>query len=203
MTKSGAHISDVLLLENLDKRILDSGKAMANISQNVNNYLNNVRDTLERQLEVIQNRLQEAEQKLSQAENALSVCHSSQVVDPLTGTVVPSCACEESTVESARTEVEMWRSKYEQGQRIFDECQREIGEYNGPGGGNSLILTMSDQQTPKASQFLRDCINKLQDVLSSNMSVNTDLATGLAQRESNSPSPDKDRTRDLKESFNL
>lgn len=203
MTKSGAHISDVLLLENLDKRILDSGKAMANISQNVNNYLNNVRDTLERQLEVIQNRLQEAEQKLSQAENALIVCHSSQVVDPLTGAVVPSCACEESAVESARTEVEMWRSKYEQGQRIFDECQREIGEYNGPGGGNSLVLTMNDQQTPKASQFLRDCINKLQDVLSSNMSVNTDLGTRLAPKESNSPSLDGGRTSDLKEFFNL
>lgn len=203
MTKSGAHISDVLLLENLDKRILDSGKAMANISQNVNNYLNNVRDTLERQLEVIQDRLQEAEQKLSQAENALSVCHSSQVVDPLTGAVVPSCACEESAVEYAQTEVGMWRSKYEQGQRIFDECQREIREYNGPGGGNSLVLTMSDQQTPKASQFLRDCINKLQDVLSSNMSVNTDLGTRLAPKESNSPSLDGGRTSDLKEFFNL
>lgn len=199
MTKSGVFIQDVHLLEKLDERIGTSGKAMANIEQNVCHYLNDVRGELERQLEIIHQKLQEAEQKLNDAENALNSCRSSQILDPMTGTFVPSCEWEENAVEAARSDVEKWGTKYEQGQKILEECQREIGEYNGPGGGHSLILTMSEQQTPKVSQLLRDCVDKLQDVLNSNMVVSDNVAADAAPKESESPRS----ANDLKDFFEL
>ena len=203
MTKMGARVSDVLLLEKLEEQIGSSGKAMANIDQNVCNYVNDVRDNLERQLDTIHGRLQEAEQKLEEAENALSSCHTSQVLDPLTGTFVPSCDWEESAVESARAEVETWRTKYEQGQQILGECQREIGEYFGPGGGHSLILTMCEQQTPKAIRILRGCIDKLQDILSSDMVLSANLGADSEPKAPDSPASEEGHVNDLKNFFNL
>lgn len=203
MTKMGARVSDVLLLEKLEEQIGSSGKAMANIDQNVCNYVNDVRDNLERQLDTIHGRLQEAEQKLEEAENALSSSHTSQVLDPLTGTFVPSCDWEESAVESARAEVETWRTKYEQGQQILGECQREIGEYFGPGGGHSLILTMCEQQTPKATRILRGCIDKLQDILSSDMVVSANVGADSEPKMPGSPASDEGRVNELKNFFKL
>jgi cell division septum initiation protein DivIVA len=199
MAKSGVFIRDVLLLEKLDERIVASGKAMANIEQNVCQYLNDVRKELERQLDVIHQKFQEAEQKLNDAENALSSCRSSQILDPTTGAFVPSCDWAEDAVESAQSAVEKWRTRYEQGQKILEECQREIGEHNGQGGGHSLILTMSEQQTLNVSQLLRGCTDKLQDVLNSNMVVSDSIAADAVPKESDSFR----RTNDLKDFFEL
>ena len=124
MAKSGVFIRDVLVLEKLDERIGDSGKAMANIEQNVCQYLNDVREELKRQLDIIQQKLQEAEQKLNNAENAMNSCHASQVVDSTTGELVPSCEWEENAVRAAQSDVEKWRTRYEQGEKILEECQR-------------------------------------------------------------------------------
>lgn len=203
MTKMGASVSDVILLEKLEEQIGSSGKAMANIDQNVCNYVNNVRNDLERQLDTIHGRLQEAEQKLDVAENALSACHTSQVLDPMTGLLVPSCDWEESAVESARMVVETWRTKYEQGQQILGECQREIVEYNGSGGGHSLILTMYEQQTPKATQILRDCIDKLQDILSSDMVVSANMSGDSESKVLEGSASDAGRANELKNFFKL
>jgi flagellar biosynthesis chaperone FliJ len=203
MAKSGAYIIDIHLLERLDEQIGSSGEAMASIDQNVCDHLNTVRDTLERQLDTIREKLQEAEQKLSEAENALSSCKANQVLEPETGTFVPSCDCEENAVESARTEVEKWRTKYERGQQILEECQREIGEYNGPGGGHSLIQTMSKDQTPKVSQLLRDYIEKLQDILNSDMVVSTNVVSDTIPKEQSTSLSGEGYVNDLKNFFNL
>ena len=203
MTKSGAHIRDVLLLEKLNERIVASSEAMASIDQNVCAHLNNVRDTLERQLDAIREKLQETEQKLSEAENALSSCKASQVLDPETGTFVPNCDCEENAVESARAEVEKWRTKYERGQQILEECQREIGEYNGPGGGHSLIQTMSKDQTSKISQLLRDYTEKLQDILNSNMLPGTKVVGDTIPEKQSTSLSEEGHVKDLKDFFNL
>ena len=203
MTKSGVFIRDVLLLEKLDERIGATGKAMANIGQNVCQYLNDVREELERQLDVIHQIFQEAEQKLNDAENALNSCLSSQVLDPTTGTFVPSCKWEEDAVGDAQSDVEKWSTRYERGQKILEECQREIAEYNGQGGGHSLILTMSEQQTLKASQLLRGCIDKLQDVLNSNMVVSDNVSSDTVPKGSDSPLLNEGRTNDLKDFFEL
>ena len=203
MAKSGAYIRDIHLLERLDEQIGSSGEAMAGIDHNVCTYLNNVRDTLERQLDAIREKLQEAEQKLSEAENALSSCKATQVLDPETGTFVPTCDCEESAVESARAEVEKWRTKYERGQQILDECQREIGEYNGPDGGHGLIQTMSKDQTPKVSQLLRDYIEKLQDILNSDMVVCSKVADDTVPDGRSTPLSEEGHVNDLRNFFNL
>ena len=203
MAKSGAYIRDVHLLEELDEQIRSSGEAMASIDLNVCAHLNNVRDSLERQLDTIREKLQEAEQKLSEAENALSSCKASQVLDPETGTFVPSCDCEENAVESARAEVEKWRTKYERGQKILEECQREIGEYNGPSGGHSLIQTMSKDQTPKISQLLRDYIEKLQNILNSDMVVSTKVVGDTVPEGQDTTLSGERHVNDVKNYFNL
>ena len=199
MAKSGVFIRDVLLLEKLDEQIGASGKAMANIEQNVCQYLNDVREELERQLDVINQKLQEAEQKLNDAENALNSCRSSQILDPTTGTFVPCCDWAEDAVGSAHSAVEKWRTRYEQGQKILEECQHEIGEYKGQGGGHSLIHTMSEQQTLKVSQLLRGCTDKLHDVLNSNMVVSDNVGADAMTKESDSSR----FTNDLKDFFEL
>lgn len=179
MAKQGAHISDVDLLVKLDQRIGASGQAMANIDQSVISHLNNVRDTLERQLDVIREKLQDAEQRLSEAESACQACHASQFCDEF-GMVVPSCASEENAVEVARMEVEKWRSKYEQGQQILGECQREVSDYNA--GGHALVENMCEQQT-KAQKILQIHISNLQDILKTDVgggSSGGTIGTGAA-----------------------
>ena len=199
MAKSGVFIRDVLLLEKLNERIEASGKALANIEQDVCQYLNDVREELERQLDILHQKFQEADRKLNDAENALSSCRSSQILDPTTGTFVPSCEWEKDAVETAQSAAEKWRTRYERGQQILEECQREIGEYNGQGGGHSFILTMSEQQTLKVSQLLRGCTDKLQDVLNSNMVVCDNVGADAMTKESDSSR----LTNDLKDFFEL
>lgn len=186
MAKSGAYIRDVQLLEKLNDRIVSSGEAMANIDQNVSSYINGVQETLQSQLDSIQERLRDAETRLMEAENVCAACHASQVCDE-TGMLVPCCEWEESSVETARMEVEKWRMRYEQGQQILGECRQEIADYSS--GGHVLVMNMREQQTPKASQILNGCINKLQDVLNSDMVPNVNLVLdSFSQGTSSSPS---------------
>ena len=167
MAETGVY-SDVNLLRQLNDQIKRSSEAMANIEQGVSNYLIGVRDTLERQLDSIQMKLSEAEERLRQAENSLTACQASQMCNEF-GELTPSCTFEESAVETARNAEMEWRRKYEQGKQIFGECQQEIAEYNA--GGQALIHNM-DEQRIKASQILQDCIDKLQDMLNSDVVVN-------------------------------
>jgi len=203
MARPGAYIRDVQLLEELNNKIVSSGEMMSNIDVSVCNYINGVRDSLERDLNTIQMKLNEAEARLSEAESALSVCQASQAMALAAGIPGPSCMMEESAVEAARMEVEKWQMRYGQGQRILAECQQEIGEYNGPGGGHSLILTMSEQQTPKASQLLRGCIEKLQDVFASPMTGNLNMGENGSPKEIDGSYSDEERARDLKKLFKL
>lgn len=177
MAKPGAYIRDVHSLEQLNDRIKSSGEMMANIDQNVSNHLNSVRDKLMSQLDYLQQRLSEAEARLREAGNAMNACHASQVVVPETGMIVPSCVFEESAVSSAQIEVESWRTKYNRGQQILGECQQEMAEYSS--GGHALIANMSQQQTPKANQLLSGHIERLQDILGSDVGSTLD-AVGAA-----------------------
>lgn len=169
MAKSGAYIRDVHLLEELEERIVSSGEAMSHIDANVSNYLNEVRESLQRQLDFIYDRLNDAQQRLSQAESALRACQASQSTASAMGMMCPSCVMEEQEVEMARMEVEKWRMRYEQGQQIVEDCGRETEEYNGSGGGHNLIQNMCNHQTPKVSQLLHGCIDRLQDILGTNV----------------------------------
>lgn len=184
MAKQGAYIRDVHLLEKLDDRVVSTGEAMANIDQDVSNYLNSVQETLESQLNTVQERLKDAEARLTEAENVCSACHASQMCDE-SGMLVPSCEWEESSVETARMEVEKWKLRYEQGQQILGECRQEIADYSS--GGHVLILNMHEQQTPKASQILHGCIEKLQDVLNSNMVASVSWGTDSVPKGSDRP----------------
>ena len=179
MAKSGAYIRDVHLLEELNSEIESSGQSMLSIDTSVVNYLNEVKGKLDSQLEYIQMKLSEARTSLSNAEAALSACQVSQAAAMAAGMMGPSCMMEESAVEIARAEVAKWENRYAQGQQIVDECSRETGEYNGPGGGHALIQNMSGTQTPKASQLLNDCVTKLRNILSTDVGSST--AAGAAR----------------------
>lgn len=169
MANTGAHISNVSLLEDLNNEIEQSGKKMADIERGVSNYLDSVTADLDRQLDFLREKLEEAQQRLSQAEQAASSCHSSQIFVPELGGYVPTCISEEMAVVAAQEEVAEWQHKYQEGQRIVNECQQEIADYNGVGGGRELIMNMANNQTPKAIERLRDCINKLEDIYASNV----------------------------------
>lgn len=184
MAKSGAYIRDVQLLEKLNDQIVSSGEAMANIDQQVSSYIHGVQETLESQLDSIQERLRDAETRLMEAENACAACHASQVCDE-TGMLVPSCEWEESSVETARMEVEKWRMRYEQGQQILGECRQEITDYSS--GGHALIMNMCEHQTPRASQVLNGCIEKLQDVMSSDMVASINWSTDSFSKGTGTP----------------
>ena len=184
MEKSGAYIRDVHLLEKLNNQIVVSGEAMANIDQNVRNYLNGVQETLESQLDAIKERLRDAEARLREAENACTACHASQVCDE-TGMLVPSCEWEESSVETDRMDVEKWKMRYEQGQQILGECRQEITDYSS--GGHALVMNMCEQQTPKASQILIGCFEKLQDVLNSDMVAIVNSSMDSFPKETDAP----------------
>ncbi len=201
MAKQGAYIRDVHSLEQLKERIGHSGEAMSNIDANVSSYFNGVRDTLEGQLDIIQTRLAEAEANLSSAENALSVCQASQAMIEAMGEPGPSCMAEECAVETARVEVEKWRMRYEQGQQILGECQREISDYSS--GGHALILNMSNQQTPRACQLLRDCIDKLQDILGSDVVNCTNAGIASTTKEQVPSHSEEERLLAIKKQFRV
>lgn len=195
----GAHIRDVHSLEQLNNMIEYAGEAMANIEENVSNYIDGVKEVLDKQLEFIQKKLEEAEDKLSEAEDALSSCEASQEYDEESGEYRPSCRCEERAVESARKEVEEWKRKYDEGKRIVDECRTEIDDYNFPGGfiqppgGHFLIKYMRETQTPKATQQLRDCIDKLYDILGCDVGGDPSAAADWQPKEEDKPLSEDER----------
>lgn len=195
----GAHIRDVHSLEQLNNMIEYAGEAMANIEENVSNYIDGVKEVLDKQLEFIQKKLEEAEDKLSEAEDALSSCEASQEYDEESGEYRPSCRWEERAVESARKEVEEWKRKYDEGKRIVDECRTEIDDYNFPGGfiqppgGHCLIKYMRETQTPKATQQLRDCIDKLYDILGCDVGGDPSAAADWQPKEEDKPLSEDER----------
>lgn len=199
MAEQGAHIRDVHSLEELNNMIEYAGEAMANIEENVSNYIDGVKEVLDKQLEFIQQKLEEAEEKLSEAEDALSSCEASQEYDEESGEYRPSCSSEERAVESARQQVEEWRRKYDEGKRIVDECRTEIDDYNAPGGfiqppgGHYLIKYMREIQTPKATQQLRDCIEKLYDILQCDVGGDPDAAVAWQPKDQDKPLSDDER----------
>jgi hypothetical protein len=200
MAKQGAYIRDVHLLEQLKERIGHSGEVMSNIDANVSSYFNGVRDTLEGQLDSIRMRLEEAEARLNSAENALTVCYASQVCNEF-GELSPSCSMEEIDVESARSEVEKWRMRYEQGQQILGECQQEITGY--ASGGHALILNMCNQQTPRVCQLLRECIDKLQDILGFDVVHTTNAGIASIHEEQVPSHSEEDRLQAIKNQFRV
>lgn len=163
MAKPGIY-TDVNSLEHLNLTIGRSGEEMANIDTCVVNYFNKVSATLGRKLHYIQTKLEEAEAKLSEAENQMHCCHASQHYDKY-GNLVPSCSSEESAVAAAQKVVDKWMSKYERALQICNECHREIENYDAK--GHQLILSMCNQQTPKITQMLSNCIEKLQGIMGS------------------------------------
>ena len=177
MAETGVYIHNLDLLERLNNQISLSSKEMANIDDEISNYLNSVKNDLEDQLRTIQEKLNAAKERLRIAEDALQSCQAAQVVTDIISSVVGvpinPCMAEESAVESARIEVEKWRMRYEHGQRIVEECQQEIGGYNN--GGHALILNMCEQQTPQASQKLRNCIRNIEDILNSEVRIPSEL----------------------------
>lgn len=201
MTRSGAYIRDVHLLDELNEQIGRSGEAMSTIDMNVGNYINGVRDTLRSQLDYIQMKLGEAKSSLSSAENALSICRSSQAAAAVVGLPAPSCVLEECAVDAARAEVAKWSMRYEQGQRIMGECQQEIAGYNA--GGHVLIRTMCEQQTPLASQTLMERKGQLQDILNSEVVASPmNGSSDMSKEPLRSPS-EGNRNNALKKRFKL
>lgn len=166
MARPGIYIQDVQLLTQLHERIIYSGEAMSKIDQNVINYILGVNKTLEKQLHQIQMKLTEAESRLSNAERAEAACHARQHRNK-EGNLVPSCSLYENATMKAQKEAEKWRSRYQRAQQIMEECQQETHDYLT--GGHNLILNMCEQQMPKASNLLCDCINKLQRILDYNI----------------------------------
>jgi hypothetical protein len=139
---------------------------MSGIDQELIRYISSVKDTLGRKLNYIKMNLDEAERKLDEAERAEAACHARQHRNKY-GDLVPSCSCEENAAAAAWKEAEKWRGKYKRAKQIFDECQQEIADYLS--GGHEFIRNMSGQQTHEASQTLRDCVDRIQDILSTNV----------------------------------
>lgn len=200
MTEPGIYIRDVNVLEQFASTMEASGQTMSAIDQQVCNYLNSVRESLERQLDYIQGKLQEAKMRLEEAEQAANACHASQMC--IEGVIIPSCMAEESAVMAARTEVEDWTRRHTEGTRIFAECQREIGEYQSPEGGHGLITDMSGKQTPDATRQLRECFEKLQNILQHNAVIDSTSIDNVSVTQ-NQLSSDKYRVRALKNQFKL
>lgn len=183
----GVKIRDVHSLEEMNNIIVYSGEAMANIEENVSSYINGVKVVLDQQLDVIFQKLEEAKDRLQEAEDDLSNCEASQTEDE-DGNITPSCSMERGAVQTAREEVEKWQKKYEEGKNIVGECQDEIDDYNysggflSPPGGHHLILKMSQEQTPKIGEQLREYIGEAYDVLQQDVGGNP-----IAAQETTNP----------------
>ena len=201
MAEKGAYIQDVHSLEQLSQTIDDTGKKMANIHENISSYIYRVKDALDRQLDFLREKLEEAEERLNEAESALSSCQASQIFVPELGGYVPSCISEEVAVASAREEVAEWQHKYSEGQRVVGECQNEISDFNSQTGGKGLIENMAKNQTPSATHQLRDCINKLQDILTSDVQgelANQDNHANVTPRKQSAIDADDKRFADFR-----
>lgn len=168
MAVSSPHISDVHILELLNEKLKYSSEAMSEIDNNVIQHIYSVRDALGRQLHHIRMKLDEAEARLDQAERAESACHARQHRNQ-DGDLVPSCSFEESAAAAALKEVKRWRGKKSAATRVFEECQQEIASYLSE--GHQFIRNMCEQKTSKASQSLCDCIEKLQEILKSDVMI--------------------------------
>lgn len=202
MLEQGVYIRDVSSLEELNNVFEYTGESMATIEENVSGYINGVKDVLEHQLDAIREQLERAQQELNEAEADLSACESSQEWDEEDECYRPSCNCEMSAVNAARREVEEWQQKYDKGKDIVDQCQREIDDYNAPGGllfppgGHCLIENMCDQQTPNITEQLREHIEGVVDILQSEVGVEVasdDIQTNPHVKESDQARSQRDR----------
>lgn len=202
MENDGVHIRDINSLEELNNMIEYSGEALANIEENVSNYIDGVQDVLIQQLSIIQEKLDEAKERLSDAEDALSSCLSSQEYDEESHTYHPSCSWQESAVQRARKEVDEWQRKYDAASRIVSECESEISEYNEPGGvitppgGHYLIVDMRERQLVWATEQLRDYIDKAKEALNLDLggdSSSGDVITNPYIREEDLPRSEDDK----------
>lgn len=198
--ESGEYIKDFHSLEELNNVLVHTGESMANIEENVSGYINGVKDILDRQLNAIREQLETAQQVLCEAEAELQSCEASQEWDEEDECYHPSCSCEMSAVSSARREVEDWQRKYDRGKEIVEECQREIDDYNSPGGllsppgGHCLIENMCDSQTPKAVEELRIILEKLRNINSIDVGGNEPISEIISNP--NVKESDKARTKE-------
>lgn len=194
MITGGVNIRDLSSLEQLNNMIEYSGEAMANIEENVSNYIDKVYEVLEKQLNLIEEQLNKAKEELRAAQDELSACEASQEYDEESKEYHPSCRWEESAVQSARKEVDEWQRKYDEAKRIVDECKNEIEDYNYSGGllyppgGHYLIVNMRKKQVPHATEQLREHIENAKDVLSldlggDNSTVNNEIANPYVNEE--------------------
>lgn len=175
MSNDEVRIRDIHSIEELHNTIEYVGEAMATIEEQVSNYMQGVKDVLEGQLEQLRAELEEAEAELAEAENDLSRCYDSQTYDEEYGEYTPSCSCEERTVAAARDRVSECRRKYDEGTCIVHECDSEISDYYYNGmvyadpGGHYLIEKMVKDDTTRATELLREILEKLNDILETDM----------------------------------
>lgn len=171
----GIHIRDIQALEEFNNAVEYAGEAMATIESNVSSYINGVKDVLEEQLEILRERLEEAKEALETAESELSDCEASQNYDEETREYHPSCSCEERAVERARRTVDECQRKYDAGKRIVDECSAELSDYYAnatilrPPGGHYMVEYMANTATPKASELIRQVIDKSKEINEADM----------------------------------
>lgn len=166
MSSSRVDIRDVAMLDELVREFERAGSQMSHIDADVRVHLNNVMDDLQRQLNVIDGRLRDAEHRLTCAQSALSACQASAQAAAAVG-MCQTCIFEEQEVAMARMEVEKWRSRYSRGEQIIGQCRQEISGYES--GAHQLVERMCNEQTPHVSRQLFEHIDKLQDIMNSNM----------------------------------
>lgn len=202
MAEEGMYIRDIRSLEELNNMMEFTGEAMANIEENVSNYLDGVKAVLEKQLDIIRKKLEEAQQRLSEAQSALSSCYASQSYDDEKKEYTPSCHWEERAVSKAQDEVNRWQKKYDEGKRIVDECNGEIDDYNAPAGilnppgGHYLIRNMCEYQTPEATKQLREFIEEVYDYKQHDVGGDPDAGneiTNPAAQEEDKPLTEDER----------
>lgn len=172
MAEEGVFIRDVNSLVSLSQRMETSSREMASIDQDVMRYLREAESELREKLDYLKTKLDEAKAKTEKAEREMNSCHAKQTtIEVAEGVSVtlPSCSEQESDYHSAKDNEQDWQRKYDAGMNVLNDCLRDISEYQS--GGQSLVREMCDNQTPKATADLQECMVKLQDILNADVGV--------------------------------
>lgn len=182
MNGTNVYIRDHRSLIELNNTLGYAADSILKLLDSVKSYLEGVRDVISKQVEYLARELEIAKQKLSEAEDALRSCEASQVWDEEEHEYRPSCRSESHAVERAREAYNECQRKYDEGCRIKDECEREIGMYQHPGGitvppgGEKTLENIAIAHTKKATQKMQDILEVIEEYVKIPVSPNSSSA---------------------------
>lgn len=171
-----AHAEDRDQLVRFEKSLMDCRIRLLNALAEFDAQLSRFMAQLCQKRDYIRKELEAAQETLDNAESKLYRCLDSQHEDE-EGHLTPSCSWERDAVDGARRIRDAWQDRYERAQRIIQDCEIEVDEYNFTGGvtvppgAREKLRNAAEEYTDEALAKLSAILDAVDATLSMPMNI--------------------------------